>query len=284
MIQFTLIARIVDGLPLASSVDDATTEDVYSEFRRIAKQMIKVAFTPFAQKPLPVQATLTTDASLTFQCVSTLDKYELFISYSSYTTESGVCFVALCDANYARLLAFSFLQDLSKSFLSTYSNHEIQSATRPYSFIRFESEITKLTKRYMHTRSLRTQENLAELSTRMSSIPVMPLVEAVPECRPKANMMQPRSSTAAAVSLNGGLSNDAQGILGRLRRNVGHLWTHQGKLELSLTSYWLYILFWNFFFDIWFGLGMETQRSSSGTLDTAADEPLPVLYSLTIGL
>ncbi len=54
----------------------------------------------------------------------------------SYIIEQDVCFLTLCERNFNKKLAYSFLEDLSQEFYSQYG-HKINTATRPYSFIEF---------------------------------------------------------------------------------------------------------------------------------------------------
>ena len=53
-----------------------------------------------------------------------------------YIIEQDACFLTLCDRNFNKKLAYSFLEDLSQEFYSQYG-HKINTATRPYSFIEF---------------------------------------------------------------------------------------------------------------------------------------------------
>ena len=55
----------------------------------------------------------------------------------SYTVEVGVCFLVLCDKNYIKLLAFSYLADLQKEFFEVFTHSDVQSALRPYECIKF---------------------------------------------------------------------------------------------------------------------------------------------------
>lgn len=79
-------------------------------------------------------------------------------------------FLCICDRTYPRLLAFSFLLELSKGFLADAAPDELRAAVRPYAFIRFESQIQQAKRRYMNTRSLRTADNLAELSASLQGV------------------------------------------------------------------------------------------------------------------
>jgi len=66
---------------------------------------------------------------------------------SSYIIEQEVCFLALCERNFNKKLAYSFLEDLSQEFYSQYG-HKISTATRPYSFIEFDTYIQKAKRTY----------------------------------------------------------------------------------------------------------------------------------------
>lgn len=71
------------------------------------------------------------------------------ISFSSYIIEQDACFLTLCDRNFNKKLAYSFLEDLSQEFYAQFG-HKINTATRPYAFIEF-GRFVKLTK-ISHTR------------------------------------------------------------------------------------------------------------------------------------
>ena len=66
-----------------------------------------------------------------------------------YIIEQDACFLTLCDRNFNKKLAYSFLEDLSQEFYSQYG-HKINTATRPYSFIEF-GESLKIRENYMFT-------------------------------------------------------------------------------------------------------------------------------------
>lgn len=48
-----------------------------------------------------------------------------------------MCFLVICEINFAEVLAFSFLDDLKKEFLAKYPKTAVEKAVRPYSFIDF---------------------------------------------------------------------------------------------------------------------------------------------------
>ena len=89
----------------------------------------------------------------------------------SYIIEQDACFLTLCDRNFNKKLAYSFLEDLSQEFYSQYG-HRINTATRPYSFIEFGETKKKYFNCYKQTKMLifyknyryiysKSQENLS---------------------------------------------------------------------------------------------------------------------------
>jgi SEC22 vesicle trafficking protein A/C len=57
--------------------------------------------------------------------------------FFSFVKAVGVCFMAVCEATYPTILAFSFLDDIQREFMVAYQSKDVQRAKRPYSFIEF---------------------------------------------------------------------------------------------------------------------------------------------------
>merc|ERR1719369_1051057 len=122
----TMIARVFDGLPLAASVqEDEQTGKSILEYQNQAKRLFKTL----------------NDASPS-RCSIESGPY-LF----HYMIEQQTCFLTLCDRQFSKKTAFSFLEDLAGEFHSQYG-HKINTATRPYSFIEFDTYIQKAKKSY----------------------------------------------------------------------------------------------------------------------------------------
>ena len=77
-----------------------------------------------------------------FQWVVVDDKYFgwLFLLLLSYIIEQQTCFLTLTEKQFSKKTAYSFLEDLAGEFHSQYG-HKINTATRPYSFIEFDTYI-----------------------------------------------------------------------------------------------------------------------------------------------
>ena len=73
--------------------------------------------------------------------------------------EQQTCFLTLCDRTFSKKAAFSFLEDLATEFHNQYG-HKINTATRPYSFIEFDTYIQKAKKTYGDSRGRRHLANL----------------------------------------------------------------------------------------------------------------------------
>lgn len=54
----------------------------------------------------------------------------------SYLIEQNICYLVLCDKNYSKKLAFSFLEDIAQEFWSQYGKR-VPTVARPYTFIEF---------------------------------------------------------------------------------------------------------------------------------------------------
>ena len=99
MLHFCVIGRIVDGLPLVTSMEQQG-DDVYAEYRKQVKHLLK-KFTPLSPSPLPSWCTVAVTPNLHYH----------------WLAEGGCCFLLCADSSYARLLAFSMLQDLQSKVI-----------------------------------------------------------------------------------------------------------------------------------------------------------------------
>lgn len=54
----------------------------------------------------------------------------------SYAIEKGVCYLVLCEASFAKKLAFAYLEDLQAEFHEQHGK-KVPTVSRPYSFIEF---------------------------------------------------------------------------------------------------------------------------------------------------
>jgi len=77
-----------------------------------------------------------------------------------------VCYLTLCDRSYPKKLAFQYLEDLKNEF-ERVNGSQIETAARPYAFIKFDAFIQKTKKLYLDTR---TQRNLAKLNDELYEV------------------------------------------------------------------------------------------------------------------
>ncbi|KAL1412854.1 SNAP receptor [Vanrija albida] len=131
MVRSTTIFRVSDGLPLAASVDDETTEKALTEY----KQQSKLIFRRLTPNSEPACSIESGDYTL------------------HYLIVGNVIYMCICDQSYPRKLAFSYLDELSKEFQRSYGD-KIDAATRPYAFMGFDTFISKTTRLYRDSRSL----------------------------------------------------------------------------------------------------------------------------------
>ncbi|KAL7423101.1 SNAP receptor [Cryptotrichosporon argae] len=131
MVRSTTIFRVSDGLPLAASVDDESTEKALTEY----KQQSKLVFRRLTANSEPACSIESGDYTL------------------HYLIVQNVIYMCICDQSYPRKLAFSYLDELSKEFQRSYEG-KIEGASRPYAFMGFDTFISKTTRLYRDSRSL----------------------------------------------------------------------------------------------------------------------------------
>eukprot|EP00126_Sphaerothecum_destruens_P004417 Sdes_comp18174_c0_seq3m7693 len=144
MIRLTIIARLIDGLPLAASMEDDVDDRGMAEYKSQGKMIFKKL-----TDSSPNRCSIESGAFI----------FHYFIEY-------GVCYLTLVDKSYPKKLAFSYLQELQKQFQIEYGN-EVGTAARPYAFIKFDTFIQKTKKNYMDTRA---QRNLAKLNDELQDV------------------------------------------------------------------------------------------------------------------
>lgn len=140
MVKLTLIARATDGLPLAEGLDSGQEQrdlDIY-------KMQAKTLFKKLSQG----------------QQQASRMSIETGPFYFHYIIEGGVCYLTLSDRSYPKKLAYQYLEELQREF-EKINRTAIDTAARPYAFIKFDTFIQKTRKLYLDTH---TQRNLSKLN------------------------------------------------------------------------------------------------------------------------
>ncbi|KAI6672338.1 hypothetical protein NL676_000244 [Syzygium grande] len=141
MVKLTIVGRVKDGLPLAQGRRYVTNDDGIFGFY---KQQAELVLEEIARGALESS------------------KMTVHVDHHCfhYLVEDGVCFIVLCESSYPRKLAFHYLQDLHTEF-DKFDQRILDKISRPYSFVKFDSVIGNIRKRYIDTR---TQANLSKLN------------------------------------------------------------------------------------------------------------------------
>ncbi|OWF52612.1 vesicle-trafficking protein SEC22b-like [Mizuhopecten yessoensis] len=147
MVLMTTIARVADALPLAASMqEDETAGRSLMDYQTQSKQLFKKIM---SDPQPPARCSLETGP---------------FIFH--YLIERGVCFLILCEKTFSKRLAFSYLEDLQTEFNSHYGKR-VETVSRPYSFIEFDTYIQKARKSYMDSRA---RKNLSSINTELQDV------------------------------------------------------------------------------------------------------------------
>ncbi|KZC11529.1 PREDICTED: vesicle-trafficking protein SEC22b isoform X1 [Dufourea novaeangliae] len=145
MVLLTMIARIVDGLPLAATMqEDEQSGRSILEYQNQAKLLFRKL-----GPQSPARCTIETGQYL-----------------FHYLIENEVCYLVLCERNYSKRVAYSYLEDIAQEFNSLYGRR-VNTVTRPYSFIEFNTYIQKAKKVFLDGRSRR---NMNALNTQLQDV------------------------------------------------------------------------------------------------------------------
>uniref|UniRef100_A0A0D3ELG7 Longin domain-containing protein n=1 Tax=Oryza barthii TaxID=65489 RepID=A0A0D3ELG7_9ORYZ len=149
MVKLTMIARVTDDLPLVEGLDDGRDlkdADFY-------KQQAKLLFKNLSKGQHEASRMSIETGPYLFH----------------YIIEGRVCYLTICDCSYPKKLAFQYLEYLKNEFERVNGN-QIETAARPYAFIKFDTFIQKTKKLYLDTR---TQRNLAKLNDELYEVSEM---------------------------------------------------------------------------------------------------------------
>ncbi|KAK2584137.1 hypothetical protein KPH14_006571 [Odynerus spinipes] len=138
MVLLTMIARISDGLPLAATMqEDEQSERSTLEYQNQAKMLFRKL-----GPQSPTRCTIETGPYL-----------------FHYLIENDVCYLVLCERNYSKRIAYSYLEDIAQEFYSQYGKR-VNTVARPYAFIEFDTYIQKAKKVFSDGRSRRNMNAL----------------------------------------------------------------------------------------------------------------------------
>ncbi|KAJ0007889.1 hypothetical protein Pint_29254 [Pistacia integerrima] len=173
MVKMTMIARVTDGLPLAEGLDDGRDlrdaemykQQVKALFKNLSKgqneaSRMSVETGPYVFHPL-LSSILEQSVMPSLDCIFTRSGLG-----GGYIIEGRVCYLTMCDRAYPKKLAFQYLEDLKNEF-ERVNGAQIETAARPYAFIKFDTFIQKTKKLYQDTR---TQRNIAKLNDELYEV------------------------------------------------------------------------------------------------------------------
>jgi len=134
----TMIARVADGLPLAASMtEDEQTSRNLTDYQSQAKQLFRRL-----SNTSPSRCTLETGTFL-----------------FHYLLDRGICYLILTERQFSKKLAFAFLDDIQVEFQNQFGSR-VETVSRPYSFIEFDTYIQKSKKNYTDSRASANLNNL----------------------------------------------------------------------------------------------------------------------------
>ncbi|KAM7253591.1 hypothetical protein ACFE04_021745 [Oxalis oulophora] len=164
MVKLTMIARVTDGLPLAEGLDDGRDVPDAEMYKQQVKALVK-----------NISNRQNEASRMTIETGPYVFQYPFFIvnlilscfrMRSSCRFLGRVCYLTMCDRAYPKKLAFQYLEDLKNEF-ERVNGAQIETAARPYAFIKFDTFIQKTKKLYQDTR---TQRNISKLNDELFEV------------------------------------------------------------------------------------------------------------------
>ncbi|EFO96756.1 hypothetical protein GCK72_022250 [Caenorhabditis remanei] len=128
--ELTLIARVRDGLILATSIEgnnDQSGDSSMVKYSNQAKMLFKKL------NGAPAQQSVESGPYV-----------------FHYVIIQNICALVLCERSFPRKAAFQYLNDIGNEFLNSYST-KVEQVVRPYHFLDFDKYIQQAKQRYADT-------------------------------------------------------------------------------------------------------------------------------------
>lgn len=152
---------------------------------------------------------------------------------------NGVGFLCICDKLYPKRLAFVFLDDISRHFFEDFSRDQIEHATRPYAFIRFDSYIQKAKRSYQ---DVRAKQNLTRLQEELVDVAQV-MQTSIQEVLDRGNKLDHMSL------LSSNLSSESKRFAKDARQlNLDMLYRKYGPPSIVILIILFFIFIWYKFF------------------------------------
>ncbi|KAI6205645.1 hypothetical protein M3Y94_00815700 [Aphelenchoides besseyi] len=175
MVIQNFIARVSDGLILATSTESADDPDMVkytSQAKRLFRKL-NAPGTPTAQ----------------------IVESGQYLFY--YVIKGPVCALVLCERNFPRNSAFSFLEDVANEFLNRYGT-QLDTVTRPYHFLEFDSYIQQAKRKFAD----RNRYTMSAVSSELQDVTriMVTNIEDVINRGEALNILETRSSDLSDMS------------------------------------------------------------------------------------
>ncbi|XP_014669564.1 PREDICTED: vesicle-trafficking protein SEC22b-like isoform X2 [Priapulus caudatus] len=153
-----------------------------------------------------------------------------------YVMNAGVCFLVLCDQNFSKRVAFSYLEDLRNEFDQQHGS-KVQSVARPYSFIEFDTYIQKAKKNFTDSRARR---NLVNINTELQDVQRI-MVQNIDDVLQRGEALSVLDDKASNLStMSQKYKKDARYL------NLRSSYAKIGAVVLVVVLFMLFVRYWLF--------------------------------------
>ncbi|CAB39850.2 Protein transport protein sec22 [Schizosaccharomyces pombe] len=214
MVKSTTVTRL-DGLPLAASVDDESTERNLESHKKQAKLILK-RLSPTSEKRASIES-----GDYTFH----------------YLIDNGICYLCICEQSYPRKLAFSYLEELAGEFWNSFGEEALQPGLRPYAFVQFDTFMQK-SKRVYNTP--RANDNLDKLNTELKDVTRV-MTKNIEDLLYRGDSLEKMADLSSDLRYSSAKYKKAA-----RRVNLEALWRQYGPVSIIALLFLIFV-YWRFF-------------------------------------
>lgn len=132
------------GVPLSGSVDEDHDPNLLDQKKKV--KLIVSRITPNSETRASIES----------------GDYQIH-----YEIQNGIVYFVICEKNYPRKLAFSYLQEIAREFQISHGTDAMRMDVRPYAYVSFDNYMQKTKKLYQDARA---QSNLDKLNSELADV------------------------------------------------------------------------------------------------------------------
>uniref|UniRef100_A0A7E4VFF7 Vesicle-trafficking protein SEC22b n=1 Tax=Panagrellus redivivus TaxID=6233 RepID=A0A7E4VFF7_PANRE len=204
----TLVARVRDGLILATSIEGADDQNDHNMVKY--NTQAKMLFRKLNQPNTPAVQSVESGPYV-----------------FHYVVKQTICALTLCEPNFPRRVAFAYLEEIANEFLAQ-NAPRVDAVTRPYHFLEFDPFIQQTKRKYLD----RNRQAMTAVNTELQDISRI-MVSNIDEVLNRGEALNILDSRAS----------DLRDVSAKYRENARKLNQSNTKLIIAVIGVTLVLIF-----------------------------------------